>query len=233
MLIGLIADSHGHEMAFLKGLRVLSAEGARITFFLGDAIGYFPSVAILDHLARNETNVLCVRGNHEEMVTNSEGNAELDAVFRHSEIRKLMTDEMIAQVDGWPLQREALLGGRTLRMVHGSLPDPLLGYVYPDDDLSVFSPDCDAVFMGNTHYPFVRKEGETLFMNPGSCGMPRDQGDMGSVGLYDTESNGGRILRFSIKRETSVLLRKYPDTHSSVAAVFSRSKSKFEGDVVA
>lgn len=231
MLVGLISDPHGHERAFLKGLRILSAKGAGITFFLGDAIGYFPSVGILEFLARNENEVLSVRGNHEEMVVNLRENAELDDIYRHSEIRQLMTEDMVAQVEGWPLQRTVVLGGRMLKIVHGSLTDPLFGYVYPDDDLSVFSPDCDAVFMGNTHHPFVRKEGNTVYMNPGSCGMPRDRGDLGSVGLYDSETNDGRILRFSIKRETTVMLREHPDTHPSIAALFSRTNSRFEGDV--
>jgi hypothetical protein len=37
-------------------------------YFLGDAVGYVPSAAVLDSLARLGSKVQCIRGNHEAML---------------------------------------------------------------------------------------------------------------------------------------------------------------------
>ena len=67
-LIGLVSDAHGNGRAFDRAVELLLAHGVRRLFFLGDAVGYVPSTAVLDSLARLGDLVQCIRGNHEAML---------------------------------------------------------------------------------------------------------------------------------------------------------------------
>jgi hypothetical protein len=49
-LIGLVSDAHGNSQAFDRAVELLLAHGAK-RLFLGDAIGWVPSSAVLDSLA--------------------------------------------------------------------------------------------------------------------------------------------------------------------------------------
>ena len=45
---------------------------------------------------------------------------------------------------------------------------------------------CDAVTMGDTHRPFIAHNREEMrIINVGSCGIPRDQGDLLAFATYD------------------------------------------------
>ena len=67
MIVGLVSDAHGNADALEKCLDVIEREGARKTYFLGDAVGYFPEEnAVLDLL--RSRGAICLRGNHEAML---------------------------------------------------------------------------------------------------------------------------------------------------------------------
>jgi predicted phosphodiesterase len=114
------------------------------------------------------------------------------------------------------------LDGLRCLFVHGSPSDPTYGYVYPDTDLSSFAGfEADVIFMGHTHRPFVRRNGDYLFVNVGSCGLPRDGDPRGSVCLFDTHSRSAEILRFDISQSSEAALSRYR-MHDSVAAALKR-----------
>jgi predicted phosphodiesterase len=117
-----------------------------------------------------------------------------------------------------------------LLFVHGSPKDPTCGYVYPDSDLSVFDTDADFVFMGNSHYPFIRKHQGVTYINVGSCGLPRDDGRYGSIALFDTDTGVARIIRFDIRGSSAKTLAEVPDVHGTVTALFDRKKKKLFGE---
>ena len=48
--------------------------------------------------------------------------------------------------------------------------------------------------MGHTHYPFVKKIGKTIIINPGSVGQPRDEGGNSSWALVDFNT-GEAVMR--------------------------------------
>jgi predicted phosphodiesterase len=107
-------------------------------------------------------------------------------------------------------------------MVHGSPWDPLQGYIYPDADLSPFRAlPYDFVFMGNTHRPFIKKLGKITVVNVGSCGLPRDRGDLASCAVFDAGS--GRCSVHRIAFDPSAVLAQQPSfLHRSVRDCFSR-----------
>lgn len=231
-LIGLVSDAHGNSLAFDRAVALLLVQGAQRLYFLGDAVGYVPSAAVLDSLARLGDRVQCIRGNHEAMLLEGQSDVARERVYQLEALRPSLTPAQLAMIASWPASRTEVIDDQKVLLVHGSPTDPTYGYVYPDTDLAGFAPDADWVFMGNTHHPFIREQAGTRYVNIGSCGMPRDDGRYGSVALLDTKARSARILRFDITAESRQVLEQFPTVHPSVWDVYERRSRVVMGDIL-
>lgn len=221
MLLGLLSDAHGNLEAFRRSIDVLTAAGAREVHFLGDAVGYLPGDGVVTEIRKR--GIPAVRGNHEEMLLRGAAPADREHIYRLRDTARRMHAENLAEIARWPSSRTLRSSSGQLWLIHGSPADPTFGYVYPDTPLDGIgiAPHA-AVFMGNTHRPFVREADGGLFVNVGSCGLPRDSGDLGAVCLFDDVSGTAQILRFSIVEETRAALRRCGPVSPEVEAVFAR-----------
>lgn len=223
-MIGLLSDAHGNLAAFERGADLLRAHGADSLYFLGDAVGYVPEIGVIRRL--HDQNIPCLQGNHEAMMLSRRYPPEREAAYRLGEIAGLLSIDLLRWIAEWPTSRVLPVSGGIALLVHGSPKDPTFDYVYPDTDLAPYT-ETDgrpvrAVFMGNTHRPFVRACGGILFVNIGSCGLPRDDGAWGSVCLYDPAQNSARILRYEISDTAAELQERHPDLHPAVLDAFAR-----------
>ncbi|MEQ8612607.1 MAG: metallophosphoesterase family protein [Gammaproteobacteria bacterium] len=231
-LIGLISDAHGNSLAFERAVSILIKEGVEKIFFLGDAVGYIPNTTVLNSLEALGNRVQCIKGNHEVMLLEKQCDPVREEIYKFETIRKNLTSQQIDMLSSWPTFLIEKIGGKKVLLVHGSPSDPTYGYVYPDTVLTQYTPDADWVFMGNTHYPFIRECGATKYVNIGSCGMPRDDGRFGSATIFNYKKNIVRVLRFDITTETKTILKQYPNTHNTVKNVFERRCSKIVGTIL-
>ncbi len=232
MLIGLISDAHGNGLAFDRAVSLLLAQGARRLYFLGDAVGYVPSTAVLDSLALLGSRINCVCGNHEAMLVEARCDSVRERVYQLEILRPRLTPGLFEMIASWPTFRIEEIDSLRVLFVHGSPSDPVYGYVYPDTDLSSFAPNVDWVFMGNTHRPFIREHAGTCYVNVGSCGMPRDDGRYAAVALFDTKKRQARILRFDIENECKRMLEAFPGVHQTVRDVYGRQGGSIVGSIV-
>lgn len=200
--------------------------------FLGDAVGYIPSLSVVASIRELGSLVRCIRGNHEQMLLEQRYDPPTDAVYRLSAVRSQAAPEELEMLASWDRSKKEQLASETVLWVHGSPTAPTDGYVYPDSDLSLFQPDAAIVFMGHTHRPFVRDHNGVRYVNVGSCGLPRDDGRFGSAALYDPVSGHVRVIRFDITAETEAVFATNPDVHSSVRQLFTRRSEAIFGDVI-
>jgi predicted phosphodiesterase len=208
MIVGLVSDAHGNADALEKCLDVIEREGARKTYFLGDAVGYFPEEnAVLDLL--RSRGAICLRGNHEAMLLGKLTIPEpRDTVYRLAEASARVQDRHRAWMQEWPDRLELTLDGRRVLLVHGSPANPIQGYLYPDSDLTALRTlPFELVAMGHTHRPFLARAGPVTVLNVGSSGMPRDVGNLASCALYDTATGAAEILRVAF--DTSGLVMRW------------------------
>lgn len=202
MRIGFVSDAHGNPEGLGRCLDALRARGADRICFLGDAVGYLPEVnEVLDLLRSSGAD--CIRGNHEAMLLGELAIPEgREPMYRLSEARERLRTEHRRWIGEWPEVLEIEGDGARLLLVHGSPADPLKGYVYPDSDLTPFRTlPYDSVFIGHTHRPFVEGVGPVTVVNAGSCGMPRDAGNLSSCALYDGATGTTEILRVPFDAE--------------------------------
>lgn len=230
-MLGILSDAHGNGPAFRLAVERLIRLGAERFVFLGDAVGYIPSISVVRALLEMGERVECIRGNHEDMLLVGSADSRREAVYQLSATRQQLGADELSYLASWPVARRASVPSGAVLYVHGSPADPTNGYVYPDTDLSSFATDVAYVFMGHSHHPFVRRQGETLFVNVGSCGLPRDDGRFGCAALFDEHSGTVRLLRFDIVDATTAALAGAGAVHPSVGEVFARRKERIEGEI--
>lgn len=233
MKLGFISDAHGNTGAFEQGLALLDAYACDEVFFLGDAVGYLPDARVVQIVSSQ--GLRPVLGNHESMLL-AESSSDNEAVYQLRRCREALSETDIAEIGSWPAERRLNSGTVDLWMMHGSPASLSFGYIYPDTDLDTFDrPPASITVMGNTHRPFWRCSSHgAWFLNPGSCGMPRDCGDLGSVAVLDTQEMLARILRFDIRESTRLALARCAPVHESVIALFDRPRpSNLVGEIYA
>jgi putative phosphoesterase len=230
--IGVISDAHGNGPAFELAVKVLTDLGATAFWFLGDSVGYIPSLSVLDSIRAMGRRIRCITGNHEKMLLHGGIDADRDKVYQLSLVRSMMSPCQLSEIESWPAMERLNSGGRRILFLHGSPLNVTNGYVYPDTDLGIFFPEADIVFMGNTHRPFIREDKGITYVNVGSCGLPRDDGSLGSAALFNPFSGQVQILRFNIELETGRAISDVPFVHESVIEVFSRRPEAFLGNVL-
>jgi predicted phosphodiesterase len=223
MKTGFISDAHGNVGAFEQGVSILDALGCDQVVFLGDAVGYLPDPGIVMLIER--WGMKAVLGNHEAMLL-SGSLPSGDEVYQLGRCRELISDRSFTEIASWPEQLRMADDGLDIWVMHGSPSDLTGGYVFPDTDLESFArPSSSVTVVGNTHRPFWGcSSGGAWFLNPGSCGMPRDCGALGAVAVLDTTACLARIIRFDIKAATSQALVRCAPVHESVLALFDRPR---------
>lgn len=232
MKIALIADIHGNFIALQKCLEKIGPLGVDRIFFLGDAVGYFPDdLRVLESLSSMKVD--CQKGNHEEMMLSPDDDARRnEQVYRLQDARMRLGGDIAKRIGDWPTSRETTLGGLRFLMVHGSPDHPLLGYVYPDGNLSGYlGLPYDVICMANTHYPFSRRIEDKLFCNPGAVGLPRDQGNLASFAVLDTSSGGATIRRVHLD-ENEVIRAYGASIHPDVTKCLLRRSAGYVGEVL-
>lgn len=231
-MIGVLSDAHGNGPSFHRAIDLLRQCGVSRFLYLGDAIGYLPSPNVVTALRMLGSTVFCIRGNHEEMLLNPRMSSTQDEIYRLADVKEKLSAADLAFIETWPTHRVESINGRRILLVHGSPADFTHGYVWPDTDLSTFDSPYDFVFMGHSHHPFIRIEGNTCYVNVGSCGLPRDDGRYGACATFDPTTGAARVLRFDISAPTRTAIAGDASIHPSVMANFERRRDSVFGQFI-
>lgn len=225
MKIGVFSDAHGVIGAFENACTQLRSAGATKLIFLGDAIGYVPHLGALRALIGNR--ITSVRGNHEEMLITGVVPDGKDEIYQLSFVREIISNAERDFVHALPKQISETLKDVCCLFLHGSPSDPVKGYVYPDTDLQPFASlveHFDVVFMGNTHRPFIREYKGTLYVNVGSCGLPRDGARHGTACVFDVSNKEAVFIDLDITEAAKATLKQ-----TAPAAPIARYLKHFSG----
>ena len=231
-MIGILSDAHGNFSAFEKAILLLERLGAEQFIFLGDALGYFPNTKVLDAIIHQGDRMRCVLGNHEDLIIKNEFHDNYEPVYQHKVLYKKLTDTQLKNLMSWPKSLSFSTQVGDVLCIHGSPNNQTYDYVYPEADLSKYDVLEKYVFMGHTHLPFIEKYHETIYINVGSCGLPRDHGTLGSGVLFDEQTGNIRVIRFDIKSQLKLALAESSNIHSSVLALQARKPETFLGEII-
>jgi len=202
MKLGFISDVHSN----IHALNCVLEYGRKLAVdewcCCGDIVGYnaFPGDCV--SLIR-ENHILSVLGNHDwAVVTGDTSGFNPYGVSGVEYARKILTDEDKDFLKNYPQKMVIQRDGVSFFFVHGSPRDPLFEYVNPyvsDVLLQVFAEmvPAEIIILGHTHVPMERYLTDSVFLNPGSVGQPRDGNPDASFLVFDTEKKEGKHYRVS------------------------------------
>lgn len=181
MRLLVISDVHGNLPALEAVLD--AAKGVDGTICTGDLAGYFPYVNEVIEIISSLNNCICVMGNHDYVLLNSDestGSKSADLAINIQ--RRLISDSNRAFLRSLPDKRASTINGRQCFVFHGSPANPLTGrepFWQSEIDEGLYC-------FGHSHSPLVQRIGGSLIINPGSCGFPRDSNPRSSYAVLDT-----------------------------------------------
>lgn len=221
MKVAILSDIHANIFALEAVYRDLDKEAVDHILIAGDIIGYYYWPKEVLNIIKNDDRVLCVRGNHENILANIIKNPESIQKYQRKYghgynvcLEKLSLDEL-----DWlvmlPESQYLSLDGCSFYMTHGSLSG-VDDYLYPDAPLEElkknYSNSMITIF-GHTHYQFIHSMKDKILLNPGSVGQARDIGGLASYAIYNTSNLTIRFkrIRFDYSELTEVSKAKDSD----------------------
>jgi predicted phosphodiesterase len=204
-----LSDIHSNLVALQAVLAELADAQIDRYLCLGDIVGYGARPNQCCDLIR-ELGAICVRGNHDEAAVDPAKAEWFTAPARACILwtREQLRSDNLAFLAELPALRVV---DEAISMCHGSVSDPDLYTVTPDDAaLSFAAMETPIAFFGHTHYAewFVDNgdgqppvewpspSGATwqlspnarYLVNPGAVGQPRDGNELASYAIYDSDA---------------------------------------------
>lgn len=198
MRVAVLSDIHANRPALDAVLDDIPTTCDEI-LFCGDLVGYYPWPNAVTDLAADH-NVQGVRGNHDEAIIQ-------DSTFGFSGAagqalhwtEAHLNDHTRDYLQELPYTRREEHGGQDILIAHGSPQAPTEEYVYPEqvDEhfLSRQNAFPDILLLGHTHVPFTKTVDNTLVVNPGSVGQPRDGNPDAAYAVLDLDEPRAEIHR--------------------------------------
>lgn len=173
----IFSDIHGNLAALMDFLHVEKPGENRTFIFLGDVAGYYYDTAACVSLLKRIPGLIAVRGNHDQMYLDaySDRKRTEELSKKYSTAYYDKTEDVQIFLEHLPVSMKLGCCGTEILIQHGIPEDPLEGRIYPDTALPVPGDGIRRVILtGHTHYRMKRSTGNTLWLNPGSLGQPRD-----------------------------------------------------------
>lgn len=227
--IVILADVHAN----LAALQALPEHEFDELWMIGDLVGFGPNPReVIQWAQENATAV--VRGNHDHAAGFSVDpqcpapyKALAEEILEYTQ--KICTEEEMDYLRSLPVYREITTGLTKFYLVHAVPTNPLFGYCADTPECWREQVDCidaDVLIVGHTHIPFLRREGKTTILNPGSLGQPGTGRPFACYAVWEN----GRILRKEYEypiEDTVHAIRKMPisaEQQNSLIVALQRGK---------
>lgn len=185
-IIALIGDVHANLPALEAVLAHAKSQDAQLIWNIGDFLGYgaFPN-EVIDRL--RDLDAVSILGNYDRKVLKIAKKAEKwkgkkapEKLFAFEWAFEQLTAANRQYLKSLPEERLIELEGWRILLIHAS-PASREEHLTPEtpnerlEELSAMTP-AQIVIHGHSHIPFLRKVGQTWWINTGSVGRP-DDGD--------------------------------------------------------
>lgn len=205
MRLGIFSDVHSNLPALTAVLSDIAAAGVDDRYCLGDLVGYAPwPNETLELLQREDIPI--VMGNYDDgtgydrdecgcaykdPTEEALGDASFAWTKAHtSDANKAYLRSLISQIR---FEQD----GQRFLLVHGS-PRRMNEYLFEGKPDSTFAriaagADADVIVCGHTHKPYTKRIGDTLFINVGSAGKPKDGDPRACWALVEISAGGVKV----------------------------------------
>jgi putative phosphoesterase len=221
MKFAVFSDIHGNAYALKQMLIDTKEEKLKGYICCGDIAGYYYNQEETIKLLQNLDNLFIVLGNHDKQYMEAYQNPELERRYssKYGQSYSEKSPFVYNYLNEAPEMLELNIAEHRIGIFHGSPEHPLNGRIYPDHlDYNILFNNYDVCFLGHTHYQLYKKVGNTVIVNPGSLGQPRD-GKGFSYCIFDFESitcefrtvhiQRDKLKKQVMNKETNEMVRAY------------------------
>ncbi len=186
MKLAILSDLHANLHAVQAVWQDLEAQQPDAVYCLGDLVGYGAHPNEVVEFIRSR-EIPTVQGNYDEGV-----GFDLDdcgCVYKDPDEERMGSRSLVwsraqtrpenkAILRSLPAQIRLRASGADVLLVHGS-PRKINEYLFEDRPQATFeriarAANCGTLFFGHTHLPYRKVVNDTLFVNVGSVGKPKD-----------------------------------------------------------
>ncbi len=200
MILAVFSDIHGNVSSLEKALKIMDTFKPDQYLFLGDMAGYYyyqnESIELLNSL----DSLVSIKGNHDEYflkcLSNKDELKKLDKKYGQS--YSLLYNNITEKSKEFFYSLAEFEKNEYYEAYHGSPNNFLEEYIYKETDIQL-STIVPFVFLGHTHYPMTKKVNDTLIVNPGSIGQPRDY-NKGSFSMVDLKDKKVENIRYTYEK---------------------------------
>jgi putative phosphoesterase len=202
MRILVVSDIHANWTA-LEAIR----EPFDVCLCLGDLVDYGPDPAPCVRWAM-EHATYSIRGNHDHGVAQG---IEVSGESGFRYLTKILRDSMWESLDAderryllqLPVTQRVTLDGMRFLLVHATPRDPLDEYVLKDRSIwerRIQNVEADVVCVGHSHMQFHLRVNDTIVLNPGSVGLPRDGDPRAAYAIIEDNHIELKRLEYPVER---------------------------------
>jgi len=197
MKIGVISDIHNNIIALDRVLDYFEENNCKYIICCGDIIGIGPQPEETVRRLMLLSNLICVRGNHEDYLSCTMDNMPFPAKMKPGEAmyhrweHSMLSEESKSFLYQLPRERSITISGTHIYAVHYSIGSSNT-YNTPEKNLTLcqcehmFSNiDADVVLFGHSHKNSVHQNEKTLYINIGSLGCPSKSKNMARAGMLN------------------------------------------------
>jgi len=200
MTIAVFSDIHGNVSSLEEALKIMDTLNPDKYLFLGDMAGYYYYQNESIELLNDINNLISIKGNHDEYFLKSLLNKatlkQLDEKYGQS--YSLLHDNITETSKSFFYNLLECEINDTFEAYHGSPNNYLEDYVYKETKIKLTT-TVPFIFLGHTHYPMIKHVNDTLIVNPGSIGQPRDY-NKGSFSIVDLKDKKVENIRYTYKK---------------------------------
>lgn len=181
MCIIAFSDIHGNLYALEAFLEDIKSERYDKLIFCGDIFGYYYEQKKIIEILSQIKNLIWLKGNHDDyfckLYRGELNENDLIEKYGHSylDVRSKFTYKDYITLSNKSSSYKSVYHNVRIAAFHGTFSEPQEGRLYPKDkNIDERYSEFDIVVLGHTHFRMVQKYRNTLVVNPGSIGQPRD-----------------------------------------------------------
>lgn len=235
MRLIIFSDLHGNSYALNAFLDQIKKESYDYLIFCGDIFGYYYNQQEIIEKLDQIDDLVWLKGNHDDyflrLFYGEKEEKEYIRNYGHSyfDIKNRFTRLECEKIAKCKSECVIVARDRRIGIFHGTPQDSLEGRLYPKDP--IINPEIfqqyDIVILGHTHCRMKRFVGDTLVVNSGSLGQPRDGNGFGYAVINTIENT----VRFeNIILDTTELYKQidqYDPELIKLKSVLERRKEEF------
>jgi len=193
MKLGIVSDIHCNLPGLQRALELMAPYDE--LWCAGDSVFQFRWSNEVVELLR-DTGARVILGNHEEIILGPDG----ERARANPKVRQDLVDWLRTR----PYRIEAIIDGKRVIMTHGSPWEPWRDYHYPHESIwaKAATLGCDTLIVGHTHFKMAQRFGQTLVINPGSAGDPRDHRNGFQLSCATWDTTTGEVIFYDYPDST-------------------------------